>query len=100
MTLRHVVMWTMAADDAATRAQHAAEVARRLNGLVGLVPEIRALSAGANSEYPDVNADVVLVMDVDDLGALEAYQVHPAHEEVAAYIRTVVASRHAVDFVV
>ncbi|QPE04211.1 Dabb family protein [Microbacterium schleiferi] len=100
MTLRHVVMWTMAAGDATTRAEHAAEVARRLNALVGVVPEIRALSAGANSEYPDVNADVVLIMDVDDLDSLEAYQVHPAHEEVAGYIRSVVASRHAVDFVI
>ncbi len=39
-------------------------------------------------------------MDVDDLDSLEAYQVHPAHQEVAAYIRSVVASRHAVDFVI
>jgi len=34
MTLRHVVMWTMAAGDAATRAEHAGEVARRLSALV------------------------------------------------------------------
>ena len=50
--------------------------------------------------FEDVNADVVLIMDVDDLDSLEAYQVHPAHQEVAAYIRSVVASRHAVDFVI
>lgn len=100
MTLRHVVMWTMAAEDAATRAEHAAEVARRLSDLVGVIPEIRALSAGVNSAYPDVNADVVLIMEVEDLDALEAYQVHPAHQEVAAYIRSVVASRHAIDVVI
>lgn len=98
MTIRHIVAWTLAADDADTRADQAAEVARRLNALVGVVPSIRSLSAGANVAYPEVNGHVAVVADFDDLAALEAYQVHPAHQEVAAYVRSVVASRIAVDF--
>lgn len=96
--IRHVVMWRMAAADAGERAAHAAEVARRLNRLAGVVPQLRAVSAGANAAFPDVNWDVVLVADVDDLDALAAYQVHPAHEEAGAYIRSVAAARAAVDF--
>jgi len=98
MTIRHVVAWKLAAEDAGTRAEQAAEVARLLQGLVGVVPSIRALSAGPNVAYPDGNADVALVMEVDDLAGLEAYQTHPAHQEVAGYIRSVTASRLAVDF--
>ena len=40
----------------------------------------------------------VFFADVDSLDALEAYQVHPAHKEVGAYIKSVVESRVAVDF--
>ncbi|GAA4479109.1 Dabb family protein [Microbacterium panaciterrae] len=98
MTLRHVVSWQMAAEDPAVRAEHAAGIASRLAALVGVVPEIRALSTGANVAYPDANWDVSLVADFDDLAGLEAYQVHPAHQEVVAYVRSVVGNRSAVDF--
>ncbi|MDY0985315.1 Dabb family protein [Microbacterium sp. CFBP9023] len=96
--IRHVVTWKLAADDAATRAEQAAELARRLNALDGVVPQLRSITAGANVAYPDANWDVTLVADVDSIAALEEYQVHPAHEEVVAYVRSVVASRVAVDF--
>lgn len=96
--IRHVVSWKLAEKDAQVRAEQAAEVARRLNALMGVVPELRAVSAGANVAHPDVNWDVTLVADVDSLDALEAYQVHPAHKEVGAYIKSVVESRVAVDF--
>lgn len=98
MTIRHVVAWKLAAEDAETRAEHAAEVARRIQALVGVVPSIRSLSIGPNVAYADVNGDVALVADFDDLAGLEAYQVHPAHQEVVGYVRSVVASRISVDF--
>ena len=96
--IRHVVIWKMAAADADTRTEHAAEVVRLLRGLETAVPVIRSLSVGTNVAVPEANADVSLVMDIDDLDALEAYQTHPAHQEVAAYIRSVAGGRMAVDF--
>ena len=96
--IRHVVTWKLSSEDAAERASQAAEVARRLNALDGVVPQLLSISAGANSVYPDANWDVTLVADFDSVEELEAYQVHPAHEKVAVYIRSVVASRVAVDF--
>ena len=96
--IRHVVSWKLADPDADVRAEQAAEVARRLNALMGVVPELRDVSAGVNVSYPDVNWDVTLVADVDSLDDLEAYQVHPAHQEVGVYLRSVVQSRVAVDF--
>lgn len=98
MTIRHVVTWKLAAEDATVRAEQAAEVARRLNALGSVVPQLRSISAGANVAYPEANWDVTLVADFDSIEELEAYQVHPAHEEVVAYVRSVVASRVAVDF--
>lgn len=97
MTIRHVVAWKLAAEDAATRADQAAEVARRLNALDGVVPQLRSIWAGANDVYPDTNWDVTLVAEFESVEALEQYQVHPVHEEVAGYIRSVVSGRVAVD---
>ncbi|MFE6735550.1 Dabb family protein [Microbacterium sp. NPDC057650] len=96
--IRHVVMWKLASEDASERAEQAAEVARRLNVLDGVVPQLRAVNAGANAVPIDSNWDVALVADVESTEDLEAYQVHPAHVEAAGYIRSVVASRVAVDF--
>ncbi|QAY60398.1 Dabb family protein [Microbacterium protaetiae] len=96
MTLRHVVAWKMAAPDAATRAAQAQEIATRLNALVGVVPTIGALTAGANMVKG--NWDVALVADFADKAALDAYAVHPEHQKVVAYVRSVVADRVAVDF--
>lgn len=98
MTIRHVVTWKLAAEDDVERRAQAAEVARRLNALDGVVPQLLSISAGANTAYPETNWDVTLVADFASVAAIEEYQVHPAHAEVAAYIRTVVASRVAVDF--
>lgn len=91
-------MWKLAAEDAAERTAQAAEVARRLNALNGVVPQVLSLSAGANVAYPDANWDVTLVADFASLSALEEYQNHPAHLEVVGFVRSVVASRVAVDF--
>ena len=35
---------------------------------------------------------------VDDAAGLDAYQVHPAHQEVVGYVRSVAGGRSAVDF--
>jgi hypothetical protein len=98
MSIRHIVLWKLAAEDADTRALHAEQIAERLLALQPLIPEIRHIEVGANVAYPQTNSDVALLIDVDDVAALEAYQVHPAHQEAAAFIRSVVAERAAVDY--
>ena len=98
MTVRHVVTWKMATEDPAERAEHAAGVASRLNALVGVVPSIRALVTGVNTLAIDGNWDVTLIADFDDVAGLDAYQVHPAHQEVVGFVRTVSGGRSAVDF--
>ena len=95
--IRHIVAFKLAADDAGTRAAQAAEAGSRLEALVGVVPTLRAMSAGANALDLPGNWDLALVADFDDAAGLEAYQVHPAHEEVAAFIGGIRSDRMAVD---
>lgn len=98
MTIRHVVSWKLAAEDAAERQEHGTEVARRLNALQAEIPQILSITAGVNVAYPEANWDVTLVADFASLEALDEYQVHPAHLEVVGFVRSVVASRASVDF--
>jgi hypothetical protein len=97
MTIRHVVSWKLATTDEAERAEQAAEIKRGLESLPAVIPELRSLQVGVNA-LPGDNFDVVLISDFDDVDGIQAYLDHPAHLEVAGYIRSVVGSRAAVDF--
>lgn len=97
MTIRHIVAWQVAAEDAALKAEHARGIADRLLALEGVVPEILSISAGPEALY-EQNWDVAVVADFAGREALERYQIHPAHQEVVAYVRSVVSGRVAVDF--
>jgi len=97
MTLRHIVAWKLASDDADERAAQARKIADDLGALRGVVPSIIDITVG-----PDVvgggNWDVALVADFADQAGLDAYQTHPDHQAVVGYVRSVVRDRVAVDF--
>ncbi|MBN9605403.1 MAG: Dabb family protein [Actinomycetales bacterium] len=96
--IRHVVTWTLAADDPAQREADAEGIATRLVALVGVVPGLEHVQVGRDLDATEGNADVVLISDHVDEAALAEYQAHPAHRETAAYIRSVVTGRSSVDF--
>ncbi|MFT4050651.1 MAG: Dabb family protein [Microbacterium sp.] len=97
--IRHIVAWRLKTQDAGERAAQAQKMRTDLLALRGVVPTIIDISVG-----PDVvggaNWDVAIVADFADEAALDAYQVHPAHQAVVAYVREIVSERAAVDFVV
>jgi hypothetical protein len=97
VTIRHIVAWKLAATDEAERAEHAARITSELLALRGQVPSILDISAGADV-VGGANWDVAIVADFADAAGLDAYQVHPAHQAVVGYVRSVVADRVAVDF--
>lgn len=96
--IRHVVTWKLRALDEAQRDEEAQGIVDRLRSLVPLIPEIKSLEVARNSAFPEQNWHVVLIADFDDLAGLETYQQHPSHQEVVAYVRSVIAERASVDF--
>ena len=96
--LRHIVSWKLSTDDAGTRADNISTIRRALEALPAVIPEIRALTVGANVAYPLTNWDLVLIADFDDLAALEAYQVNPDHVAVTQIVGPLVSARSNVDF--
>ena len=69
-----------------------------LDGLVGKVPTLRSMLVGVNVVESARAHDLGLIATFDDLAGLEAYQVHPDHQEVAGYLRGAADAIAAVDF--
>lgn len=96
--IRHLVMWKLATQDPQERAAQVAELAQRFGALVGVIDGTERIHIRGDLGETDGNWDVVLDADYRDRDALEAYQSHPAHVEVAAYVRSLVVSRACVDW--
>lgn len=96
--IRHLVLWKLAAESAEEKAAVVAEMRERFAALLPMIDGTERLDIRADLGTTEGNWDVVLDSDYRDAAALDAYQVHPAHQEVAAYVRTVVTARVCVDF--
>lgn len=70
----------------------------KLRSLEGRVPQIEAIEVGADVIRSERSYDVGLITRFADRAAMEAYQIHPYHQEVLAYVRGVVSDVKAVDF--
>ena len=94
--LIHIVCWKYkdeATDD--LREQHRT----RLRNLKDIIPEVIDLNVGADMLHLARSYDTGLVATFDDAEALEAYTVHPTHQEVAAMGKEIAAHVVSVDFV-
>lgn len=98
--IKHIVMWKLK-DEALgnTKLENAKIIKERLTRLVGIIPEIKSMEIGININTADsVASDAVLIMEVEDLDALERYKTHPEHVKVSEFVKEVRLSRTAVDF--
>jgi len=89
----HIVFWKLKPDN---MEENAAEIARRIGALVGVVPGLLDATVGRNTNGGEY--DLALVSHHESMEALHAYDKHPAHEEVRKFVRSVVDGRAAVDF--
>lgn len=97
MSIRHIVAWKLTSEDSAERAEQSDRIHRELVALKDVVPGIIDITVGSDV-VGGANWDVAIVADFVDLAALEGYIVHPAHQDVVTYVRSVVSDRVAVDF--
>lgn len=69
-----------------------------LQDMEGKIPQLRSLQVGADIVRSERSYDLALIIEVDSLEDLEAYAVHPVHQEVIRYINTVKDHTLSVDF--
>lgn len=77
----------------------APEAAARLRRLGGAVPQIRSLSVGLDVTGWHLSYDLVLTTRHADPRELAAYQRHPEHQALAAWLGPLLAHRAVVDHV-
>lgn len=78
--------------------QLAAEAASKLAALAGVVPTLDAIEVGVDALRTERSWDLCLITRFADREAMDAYQVHPAHQEVVAWIRQHATGAAAVDW--
>ena len=66
--------------------------------LAGKIPQLRHFEVGADILRTDRSYDLALVAKFDSLEDLNAYQIHPLHQQVVKYMMSVGESAVAVDY--
>lgn len=96
--IRHLVLWKLVAEDPGEKAQIIAELSRRFSALLPIIDGTQRIDIRADLGATAGNWDVVLDADYVDAAALDFYQTHPQHLEVAGYVRSVIRERACIDF--
>lgn len=81
--IKHIVCHNIPNEEAAQKA------ADMLNALLGIVPSLRAISAGVDALHSERSYSLGIVAEFDDLDGLKAYDTHPAHCKIKEYIASV-----------
>ena len=93
--LMHIVVWKYKPEiEQVIRSEHVTQ----LRKLAGIIKEVESLSVGFDMLYLPRSYDTGLVATFRDRAGLEAYAVHPEHEKVATFGRSISEHVVSVDF--
>lgn len=92
--IKHIVFFKLK-DPTAENIERTVQVLRDMQGKI---PQLRSLEAGSDVIRSERSYDLALIVEVDNLEDLQAYQVHPAHQEVIRFINEVKDHTLSVDF--
>lgn len=95
--IKHIVMWRLD-EQAGDKVHNALRLKEMLEGLNGRIPGLLKLEVGIDFSREGESSDVVLYSEFESRQALADYQKHPAHAEVAPFVKSVRAERRIVDY--
>jgi len=94
--IKHIVMWKLKDEN---KIKNAALLKKKLLALKDQIKEIKEIEVGINSqEASSENYDVVLVSEFLSMEELNKYTVHPTHQDLVKYVKTIRDIRTAVDY--
>lgn len=98
--IEHIVMWRLHEHAAgADRATNAQRLKTALEALPAVIPQIYYFQVGIDELCdPQFSAHVVLISRFASWADLDIYQKHPAHVQVAEFIKEIRVERRVVDF--
>jgi len=96
--IRHIVAWnhqeSFTPDE---KEQHAQEIKAKLEALPQWIDNIASIEV-LTHPMSSCTHDMMLVSLFPDEESLAAYQVHPEHKKVSAFVRSVMTDRICVDY--
>ena len=98
--IKHIVFWNLAETaEGKTKAENALIIKAELENLISEIPQIKKIEVGINHpDAPAGNYDLALYSEFETMDDLNIYQHHPAHQQVASYVKKVVTARVCVDY--
>ena len=94
--LTHIVCWKYKPE---TTEEQRTEHIAKLRNLPSVIPNILSFDVGADILHLERSFDTGLVATYPDRDALDAYTVHPAHQEVANMGKQIAEKVVSVDFI-
>ena len=97
--IKHIVLWTLKGKaDGIDKQEAIAKMKIKLESLTGKIDGLLSLQVGLNKNTSPEAYDICLVTEHISWEALQLYQDHPLHKEVAAYIGEIRKNRAVADF--
>jgi quinol monooxygenase YgiN len=97
--IQHIAMWHFLEEAGGrSRTENLAIAKDMIEGLAAKIPGIGRFEVGINENAGEQSAHLVLVSQFIDWEALQAYQVHAAHQAVVEFMGGVRDGRWVVDY--
>tara|TARA_R110002049_G_scaffold45604_2_gene132931 strand:- start:44981 stop:45289 length:309 start_codon:yes stop_codon:yes gene_type:complete len=99
---KHVVLWKLKQEaDNMSKSDLAFEVKKRLDELPAQIPEILSYETAINiGDYGASFFDVSVISVFENKEAFWSYTKYPVHDEVVAFISSVMVAEEIVDYVI
>jgi quinol monooxygenase YgiN len=96
----HIVFWRLHERGAngQSKEENALEMRRRFEALRGVIPGLLRCEIGIDVAHTPDSVDVALYSEFESMAALDAYQPHPAHQEIIAFLKDVRFERRVIDY--
>lgn len=92
--IKHIVFFKLK-DSSSESVIRTANVLRNMEGKI---PQLVSLEVGVDVIRSERSYDIALITEVQSLEDLQAYQVHPVHQEVIQHMNEFKESSIAVDY--
>ena len=93
--LVHIVMFKFKEEN---KKANIIQAKQMLENLMGAVPSLRSMDVGVNFVEADRAMDLSIIAVFESKEGLDAYDVHPEHQNVVTFIKSVVEYSKASDY--
>lgn len=92
----HIVMFKFRDEN---KSANLAEVTKKLNALVDLIPELKKMEVGLNFTPTERAFDLSIYSTFESKEDMETYAIHPEHLKVVELIKVVTLESKVVDYI-